>query len=351
MKKIMIFVLLLGVSLLFSAERMFTDMCGRTKKVPLEVKKVYSSNPLGTIYLYCLAPQKTTGLNYAATKKEKKYLLRSFCQLPILGGNFGGRTNTTNYEQIIKLKTDVVLSFGNICEESKISADALEKKLGIPVLVFDVNIDKIDESYLKMGELLGEEKRAKLLADYSREILERTKKIAANIPEEKRVKAYYAEGNDGLETDPSGSVHSELLDFVGGINVAKVQAVKGYGRAKVSMEQVLNWNPELLIACTDKRSFNKGDFFEKVFKSQLWTNVKAIKDKQVYQIPYEPYNFFDRPPSTNRIIGIVWLSNLLYPKYFDYDIKAEVKKFYKLFYHRELNSKEVNAILDGSIRK
>ena len=43
-------------------------------------------------------------------------------------------------------------------------------------------------------------------------------KKSSQISDKKNV--YYAEGNDGLKTNPSGSVHGQLIDLVGGNNVA-----------------------------------------------------------------------------------------------------------------------------------
>ena len=56
----------------------------------------------------------------------------------------------------------------------------------------------------------------------------------------------------------------------------------------------------------------------------------------MYEVPTAPFNWFDRPPSVNRMIGIKWLANLLYPNVFRYDMAAEVKDFYAKFYHYNL---------------
>ena len=55
-----------------------------------------------------------------------------------------------------------------------------------------------------------------------------------------RVTVYYAEDTDGLETEPPGSVHAQLIDFCGGRNVADVQMNGQNGETDVSMEQVFS---------------------------------------------------------------------------------------------------------------
>lgn len=38
----------------------------------------------------------------------------------------------------------------------------------------------------------------------------------SSIPIEQRVRVYYAEGSLGLQTDPNGSQHSQLIELCGG---------------------------------------------------------------------------------------------------------------------------------------
>ena len=55
--------------------------------------------------------------------------------------------------------------------------------------------------------------------------------------------------------------------------------------------------------------------------------------------------------SSNRIMCVKWLGNLLYPEYFNYDVKDETKDFFKTFYHRDLTDDELNEILENAIAK
>ena len=78
-----------------------------------------------------------------------------------------------------------------------------------------------------------------------------------------------------------------------------------------------------------------------------WELLDAVKKGRVYNTPCFPYNWLDMPPSVNRIIGIRWLGNLLYPEYFQYDIRAETKEFYSLFYQKELTKEELDSLLQN----
>lgn len=327
-----------------------TDSANRQVVVPAVINKVYSTSPVGTIFMYSLAPDKVAGLSWALTEAEKKYTLESFHNLPVLSGNFG-QGQTMNKEEILKAKPDIILVLGDLGFTDATAAQKIQDQMKIPVVVVGMTLDTMDQAYLFMGDLLGVQDRAKQLADYVKKSVDDVKTIAKTIPEDKKIKVYYAEDKKGLTTDPSGSQHSEVLDMVGGINVADVQVTKGYGRTPVSMEQILAWNPQLIIVCYDEGFAAADSPFEVITTDSSWANVKAVQDKQVYMIPHMPFNWFDRPPSINRIPGIKWLANLLYPDYYKYDIRKETQEFYQLFYQRTLTDAELDEILANSVRK
>ena len=57
------------------------------------------------------------------------------------------------------------------------------------------------------------------------------------------------------------------------------------------------------------------------------------------------------PPSVNRILGISWLGNLLYPDIYDYDMITEAQRYYKLFWHYDLSQSEAEEMLGKSTLK
>lgn len=107
---------------------------------------------------------------------------------------------------------------------------------------------------------------------------------------------------------------------------------------KISMEQVLLYNPDVIL--THERTF-----YAALPKDRRWQNVHAVKEKRIYLIPTVPFNWFDRPPSFMRLLGLKWLTNSLYPKRYPLDIRAETKKFYRLFLDTELDKRDIQEIL------
>jgi iron complex transport system substrate-binding protein len=330
--------------------RTIIDMAGRKVVIPMIVKSVYSTSPMGEVLMYTLDPSKITGMTWTLDDEEKSLLLDEYIKKPILGGWFGKNT-TGNPEVIIKAHPDIVLSMGYI-EKTEISAaERIQEKLGIPVVIVDAKFSSLDSSYRFFGKLIDKAARADTLARYFRSTYDSIKTIALRIPEGKKVRVYYAEGLNGLETDPKGSMHTEVLDLVGGINVADISGMRGYGRGTISFEQLLLWKPQLVLVCLDHGYANGTEHYTRILSDPSWHLIDAIKNGNVYQIPSVPFNWFDRPPSVNRIIGLRWLSNLLYPDEFKTDIREETRKFYELFYHRKLTDIELDRVLTNAVRK
>jgi iron complex transport system substrate-binding protein len=65
----------------------------------------------------------------------------------------------------------------------------------------------------------------------------------------------------------------------------------------------------------------------------------------VYLAPSLPFGWFDRPPSVNRLIGVKWLMHVLYPQAVRGELANDVREFYRLFYHVELEAPQLDALL------
>lgn len=324
-----------------------TDQAGRQVTIPETIKTVYCSSPMGTNLMYTLAPEMLVGWNITPTALEKEYIPEQYRPAVGLGGWFGKNT-TGNVEEIIKRDPDVVLSIGYLDEAAISDADRIQGLLNIPVIMIDGHLAASGDTYRYIGALLGLEERAGELAAYCDEVIKEAQTDSAALSDSERVKVYYAEGTKGLNTDPVGSEHTEVLELVGGANVADVDAESEYGMAPVSLEQVLVWDPEVILVASDPKEESVA--YDEITTGSQWATVAAVKKGQVYQIPRGPFDWFDRPPCVARILGVRWLGNLLYPDLHQYDMKAEVKKFYDLFFHINLTDAQIETLMARAVR-
>ncbi|HZK56867.1 MAG TPA: ABC transporter substrate-binding protein [Clostridia bacterium] len=331
--------------------RTIVDMAGREIEIPHKINKVYSAIPIGTVLIYTIDPNKLVAKNFKTSPMEEKYLAKEFIDLPVLGNYIVG--DTANEEQILEAKPDVIVYTGEINDSWKQEVDKIQGKLGIPVVMVAGGLQKTYEAYEFLGELLDEKHRAKELGEYCKQVLDKTEEISSKIPQDKRIKIYYAIGEDGLASYPAGkTMHSELVNLINGINVVNVGDENPYMRVEVSMEQILNWDPDVII--TNKAEARGGggtDLRTKLLKDGKWSNINAIKSKKIYEIPSTPFSWFGEPPSVARIMGLKWIGSIIYPQYFEFDLENEAKDFYKKFYNIELTENNLNEILNNSILK
>jgi iron complex transport system substrate-binding protein len=313
-----------------------TDMAGRTNEIPAEITSVFSGrHPIHAVYAFDTAITVNNVFRYSET--EKKYLKKSFYE----GKPFALEDAS---EEIVRLKPDIILFADFLTPDNIERADNLQKKVQIPVILMDNDILNCKASIAFLGGLLHrEEKAAELIAfveTYIDPVLERAK----TIPDEQKKRIYYAEGLKGLNTDPSGSVHSLLLNLTGGINVAQTDILPGRGMTDVSLEQVYRWNPDMILVWSG--NFDGMYSYREIRSAATWQNLDAVKRNAVYQVPWKPFGWIDRPPGMNRLIGVVWLANLLYPDIYPYDMEAVACEFFRKFYHCEMTAEEAKEILN-----
>ncbi|EGW37556.1 ABC transporter substrate-binding protein [Desulfosporosinus sp. OT] len=327
--------------------RVITDMAGRQVTIPTKINTVYCAVPTAEPMVYSLAPEKLAAWVNAPSDDVKKYLSDRAKNLPVLGG-WMGEKSTANLEEIAKLAPDLIvfMTTTGVNNNPEQIADSITTQTKRPVIVMESAFADTAKVYRLMGDILGVQERAETLASYSEKKMKGISDIVAQIPQDKLVSVYYAEGPSGLSTDPSGSDHTEVLDFVKGKNVANVQAKGGQGMTNVSMEQVLSWNPDVVLISSNSGGVKA---YNAILKDTSWGKVNAIKNKKVYLTPLLPFGWYDRPPNIMRVLGIEWLGSELYPDYVKVDMKQETKEFFSLFFNQKLTDEQVIELLKRSV--
>ena len=330
-----------------SETKTIMDMAGREVEISTNIEKVYSTSAIGSVLLYTLAPEKLAGWTSELRDSEKIIIAPEYHDLPSLG-RWKGSTPTGSIEELLKAGPDIIISVGDVSPEYAGDADEIQNLTGIPVVMVDGSLQKTAEAYRFLGDLIGESERAEELAAYSDKTLEEISTNLKSIGEEQKVKVYYAEGMEGLETEVSGTVNSEAFDLAGAKNVA-VPDTPDIRRMQVSIEQILVWDPEVIIISTDGDTTHS--VYNKIKSDKTWANITAVKNNEVYEIPNYPYDWINRPPSVMRLLGVKWLSALLYPEVIKTDMRADISEFYSLFFNYEISEKEIEDILETAERK
>lgn len=322
---------------------LFTDSCGREVELPVQMTKVAPSGLVAQMVLYSVAPSSMASWANHLTDEQKELMNPEYTNLPVTGQFYG--KGKLNMETLVQVAPQVVIDVGNKKKDMEKDLDALQEKIGIPVIFIEGTLETYPEMFRTLGKLLGQEKQGERLAAYTQQTLEDAKKAREEIADDEVVSVMFGTGKTGLDCNAEGSLHAKVLEIVGAKNAIQVAELSNRGGGNtVTMEEVLKADPETIL-------FEAGGPYEEVKSSAIWGSLSAIKEGKYFEIPYGPYHFLSNPPSINQIIGIKWLGNLLYPEFYAYDMKEEVQDFYELFWHYNLSEEEATELLVHSTYK
>lgn len=340
MKQKLAGLLLLLLSLApLSFGREIVDMMGRHVTVPNTIRRVYLPSPPGAYMMYALAPEMMSGVNMPLRGDEARFLAPSLRHLPALGNLGGGGGMVGNPEAILNSKPDLLIIWNVDRSPFDARTEATLSKIKIPyVVMYGYRLSEYPTAIRFLGRVIGRQQRAEQLAADCERILRATAHAAQSVPPNRRPRVYYAENPNGLSTECSESFHTEPLQVLGDLDVHRCRTHNPMGMEQVSLEQVMLYAPDVIL--THDRTF-----YAKVFHDPAWRQVKAVRAGRVYLIPNLPLNWFDRPPSFMRFLGVEWLANKLYPQAYPIDMAQETRRFYRRFLGITLSDRDLHEIL------
>jgi iron complex transport system substrate-binding protein len=306
--------------------REITDMAGRRVVVPETIRTVCADWAPVEYLLYALDPTLLAAVSVPFRQGQKAYLHPHVRSLPATRAYLWGGS-TTNIETLLKIKPDVVIA--EMSEDRSVDARsvALLASLRIPIVYVRLDDSKdYPNAFEFLGNLLGRQKRGHELATYGRAAFKDVEHFVSALPKDKRPRVYYAQGPTGLQTECHTSFHAELIEMAGAINVHQCPGggYKVRGMNPVNMEKVMVYDPDVIITA-DRM------FYDAVLKDSRWFNIKAVRTGKVFLTPQTLFNWFDRPPSFMRLLGIRWLVWRLYEGSYSIDMVREAQTFYRLF--------------------
>jgi len=238
-----------------------------------------------------------------------------------------------NLEEIIAAKPDVVFGSNEKYRD-------MFTAVGIPFINCSFKTyDEMIRSVQLTAEVFGGEAVdiANRYTSYLKERLDWVAKRVEDIPEEKRTTVAHGNSIYELNFDGANTIIDEWIKYAGGINAA-AEGMTG-NLQTISMEQVLQWDPDVLITGKPKNQVDQ------VMSDPAWANLKAVKNGRVYSNPKGVFAW-DRY-GVESALQPQWCAKLLYPGLFeDFDIAQELKNFYHTFFYYELSDQQAQMILN-----
>ena len=320
----------------------FTDSTGRTVSLPAKITRIAISGPLSQIYILPLAGDMLVGVSTAYAEDAQSYLPAYIYEKAEIGQLYGGK-GEMDLEALLAAAPDVVIDIG---EAKKTTADdltALTGQTGIPFIHIDATVATAPEAYRILGKLLGREEKAEELAVWCENTYAMITDMMMQVDAAgARKTLLYCLGDKGVNVIAKGSFHAETINFMSD-NLAVVEEVVSSGAGnEVDLEQILVWNPEVIIFAPDS-------CYEDIALSPQWQSVGAVAQGNFYKTPTGPYGWLSSPPAVQRYLGMLWLGQLLYPEYTEYDLQKEVTAYYKLFYGCELTDEMYQKLITNAL--
>ncbi|HCB1503010.1 TPA: ABC transporter substrate-binding protein [Klebsiella michiganensis] len=173
-----------------------------------------------------------------------------------------------------------------------------------------------------IGDVVDRKTQAEDLINYAFSAREKANAPVADIPENQRVWVYMA--NPDLNTYGSGKYTGLMMTHAGALNVA---AASVKGARQVSLEQVLQWNPEVIFV-QDRYP----DVVKQIQNDPQWQSIDAVKNHRVWLMP-EYAKAWGYPMPEALAIGELWMAKKLYPsRYNNVDVDAKAQDYYQRFY-------------------
>lgn len=314
--------------------REFTDSLGRTVEIPAEIAAIAPSGYLPQQVLMTVAPEKMVVLASSLTESQAHFFGEQYADLEEVGAIFGAKGDF-NRETVAASGAQIVIDVGDTKKGMAEDLDALQEQLGIPCVHISSNLATYGDCYRTLGELLGVEDRANEIADYCDAAYKEISDVMETIPVEERTDVLYLTGEDGLSCLANGSYQANVIDMVAD-NIAVVDDPSGKSN-QTNMEQIVSWDPEFII-------FAPQSAYDLAGTDATWQALTAIEGGNYCEVPSEPFNWLNGPPSVNQVLGMQWLPRVLYADKFDDDMYETVAEYYKVMYQYDLSEDEFNEI-------
>ena len=316
--------------------KIIEDYLKRKIEVPLQVNRIACLYAFSGHVVVMLGKGKNIVAVINGLKRDK--VLLEICPsikkaaVPKIGGSL-------NIEELAKVKPDLIFVRKDMIKNN--AQRELLEKFNIPAIVIEYQSIKEQQQAIKIiGEAIGSQETALAFNNYYDQCLSKISSLIQKIPPQKRIKVYHAV-NEPFKTDAYDSLPADWIKRAGAINVsAKQKNILKGNDLFVNIEQILLWNPEVIIT-------NESESRDFILKDVQWKNIKAVKNKKVYQMP-NGISRWGHPGSLETPLALLWSLKTIYPKYAqNINLEKETLYFYENFFHYQLSSQMVAKILKG----
>jgi len=204
-----------------------------------------------------------------------------------------------NLEAILEAEPDLIIARRN---DAKIYEDL--SKIA-PTIIVDIHTDW-RQNFRELAKMLDKEQEAeKWIAQYDQKVEEAKKKLSEKVGKDETALYMRAMPKEYRVHGPNQAFGATLAQDLGFKPLPQVESIEKF--EVLSMEKLPELDPDYIfiqvggpVKGGDKDAEKK---YEELIQSSLWKNLKAVKNNQVYVVPY--WVISDYPHIKDKSINLV----------------------------------------------
>ena len=326
----MVFTLAVATTLTQTA---FVDDAARRVTVPPRVAGVFAAGAPAEVLLHTLVPEMLVGRNRVPEGDALEFFPARY-RNPVFVRQLPEVDNPAADAELLALKPDVYVDYGTVRDDYVAAVEAVQRRTAVAGIILDGALPRIPATYRRLGAALGVAERGNRLADAADRLLT---KYRGALAQGTSVRVYLACSADGFQPCLSDQPAGEQLQWLGGVNVAGTRA--SAPRRPLSIAEIKALSPDVIVVN------GPAGAAARLRANAAWRAVDAVASGRVHEWPALPYSWGARPPSVNRLPGVAWLSYVASGRSFDATFTADVRGFYRDFYHLELTEAQLHNLL------
>ncbi|MBC2582694.1 ABC transporter substrate-binding protein [Clostridium sp. DJ247] len=313
-----------------NTNKIITDSAGKQVKIPEKINNIAELWGAHIEVLHTLgAGDKIVTTTF--TPQSRPWL---FKVIPTLDKAVYSVIANLNVEQVLSKKPDIVFIPTGDKNVKQLT------QMGLPVVELSfTDFESMKKCFTLTGEILGGDavKKAQNYNSYLDSKLNMIKSITSKIQDDQKPKVLHLSNSAPFAADGDKTIINDWIEVAGGKNAAS--EVTG-NRKEVSVEQILKWNPDIIIVSENIKSIDK------ITGDTRLANVSAVKNDKVFLNPDGA--FLWNRYGTEEALQVQWAAKTIQPdKFQTLDIAKETKSFYKTFLNYDLTDNDVQKILNA----
>ena len=175
------------------------------------------------------------------------------------------------------------------------------------IFIQPTSFTEVIDSIGVLAKALGAGERGAFVASELKSRLQLPRERTQSLSDDQKPSLYFS-GPDGLLSAPAADMHQVQIGRLAGAR--PVEAATTGGWQAVTPEQLLGWNPDVIVILP----YPGAPLIEDVMADPRWQPVKAVATGRVYVMPSSA-NGWDQATPTG-ILGLMWLVKALHAEHF-----------------------------------